>query len=425
MPDVLQNSHRHQFALRWESPPGEILANAAAYASDEGTDTHRYFVEPFDTSFVLGPAAVPNADQQPRVGHALPPHKGLDTADGGSITMRLWGSGATFSTGVTKTQSANGRLLAHCLGGSSLGSDATITTVSSQTVFEVDDIGDTAVGQIIWFEDADDAGRLFPARVTVVADPAITIDRVMPFTVAIGDKIYGSETIYYDQAALTNPSDANYTTVTIISCKGDRAWLAAGGHLALESIAVERGQQPKLSIPVLAAKGYPPGSTGGITVPTFTGTIQGLTDVRPIGRDTKCRLTTFGATTESQTSLFSAAIQVGCPVLAQDGVTESVAGMPGRIGYRTEPAETLITLVVPFSTDYNTWWLAGTLLTCTYWQTDSVGKSWAVDIKKCFLNAPPKVMHADANKHEIVLRATDITTGSTELANSKIALSLA
>jgi hypothetical protein len=424
---AIYNAHRTHFALHWEGTPGEILANAAAYASDEGTDTFRFFAETAEPDYIRGAAAVANADMQPRVGEVQPPHLGLETADGGTITMRLWGSGYTFSTGDAKIETPIGRLLGHCLGGTSLGGDGTITAVTSQTVLvlDADDGANMLVGQIIWIEDAGDLGRLHPAVITVVATDTITIDRVMPFTVAISDKVYGSQTAYYDQAALTNPDDAGYETVSLIYCKGPSAWLAVGGHLALESIAVERGQQPKLNIPVLAAKGLPPGVTGAITVPVWAGTIQGFNDVRAIGRDTKCRLATEGATTTSEISLFSMAISVGCPVLAQDGVTEATSGMPGRIGYRTEPAATTMTIVVALADAEQTRWTQGTRLTCTYYQVASVGNCWAIHGASGFLMDSPKpVFGGGVNQYELVIQFSDAETGTTELSYSKIKIAL-
>ncbi len=284
------------------------------------------------------------------------------------------------------------------------------------------------VGQMIAIEDQDDIGRLHPAVVTVVSTDTITIDRVMPFTVAISDKVYGAETAYYAQGALTNPDDGDFETVSLIYCKGAAAssfaWVAGGGHLALDSIAVEKGMQPKLSLSVLAARGYPPGTTGAVLVPAFAGTIAGFTDVRAIGRDTKCRLATDGATTTSEIQLFSMAISVGCPVLAQDGVTEATGLMAGRVGYRTEPAATTMTIVVGLTDAEQTRWTAGTRLNCTYYQVAAVGACWAVHGRNGFLMAPPKPLLTDVNKYELVIQFSDAETGTTELSYSKILIAL-
>lgn len=425
---TISNSHRTNVGIYWEASIGAVPASAAAWAAAEGTDAYRFYVETGDPDYILGAAAVPNADMQPRVGEALPPHKGLETADGGSLLMRLWGSLTTFATGVAKTQTAIGRLLGHCLGGTSLGGDATVDSVTSQLILVLG-VGEGAnmlVGQIVWGEDVSLAdGRLHPAIITAVASDTITLDRVMPFTWAAGDKVHGSETAYYDQDALTNPVNANAETVSVIYCKGPSAWVAGGGHLALDTIACERGQQPKMTLPVLAAKGYPPGVTGAVTPPTWTGTIQGANDVRAIGRDTKCRLATDGATTTSEVSLYSMAITVGCPVLAQDGVTEFNSGSPGRVGYRTEPAPTTMTIVVELDDAQQTRWTAGTRLTCTYYQVATVGNCWAVHGANGFLMSPPKpVFGGGVNQYELVIQFSDPDTGTTELSYSKIKIGL-
>jgi hypothetical protein len=403
---------------------GAVPADAAAWAAAEGTTAARMYVETADPAFIMGAAAVPNADMQTRVGEAQAPHLGLETADGGSIVSRLWSTGETFSTGVSVAETWLGQLLEHALGGSSLGSHATITTVTSQLILEVDDAGDLAVGQVIGLQDFTTPGafasRVFPAVITAIDGVEITIDRAMPFTVAVGDHVIGAETAYYDQAALTNPDDAGSSTLSILIQKGTDVWVAGGAHLALDSIAMERGMQPKLNWSVLAAKGYPPGVTGAVTAPTWAGTIEGSVDVRAIGRDTHCRLATFGATTTSEIEIFSAAMATGCPVLAQDGVTELNAGSPGRIGYRTEPADTTVTIVVAMADAEQTRWTAGTLCTLTYSQTAAIGFGWCVHLRKCFLMAPPKPMAADANKYELTFKASDDIAGATELACSKI-----
>lgn len=426
---TISNSHRTHVAIYWESAIGGVPASAAAAAAAEGTDLHRYFVETGEPDYILGAAAVPNADMMPRVGEALPPHKGLETADGGSILMRLWGSQTTFSTGDPKTQSAIGRLIGHCLGGTSLGGDATVDSVTSQFILVLGaNEGDNfLVGQMVFGEDTSAADGLgYPAIITAITDDTITLDRVMPFTWVATDKVRGAETGFYDQDALTNPANANAETVSLIHCKGPSVWMAGGGHLALETITCERGQQPKLTMPVLAAKGYPPGTTGALaSVPTWVGTIQGANDVRPIGRLTKCRLATDGATTTSEVSLYSMAITVGCPVLAQDGVTEATAGAPGRIGYRTEPAATTMTIVVELADGEQTKWTAGTRLTCTYYQVATVGNCWAVHGANGFLMNPPKpVFGGGVNQYELVIQFSDTDTGTTELSYSKLKIGL-
>lgn len=423
---VTHNSHRTHVAFFEESTAGTVPANAAAWASAEGTTAFRMFVEQADPAFIRGEMAVPNADMQTRVGEAQPPHHGLPTADGGSIVMRLTGSGESFVTGDTVTESALGRLLKHALGGQSLGNHATVTVVTSQLIIEVDDAADMAVGQVLGVRKAATPTRVFPTVISALDGVEITLAWQVGLTIEVGDEIIGAETYYYDQAALTNPEDANASTLSILIQKGPVCWVAGGAHLSLDSIAFEMGQQPKLTFGVLAAQGYPPGATGSISgVPSWTGTIQGQADVRAIGRDTHFRMQSTATETFSESSLFSFALQVGCPVLAQDGVTEAQTGMPGRIGYRTEPAETLATVVFErLDAQQTAWETPSARFNVAYWQTAPIGRCWCVIMRDSFYNAPPTPQTADVNKNEVVVRASDTTSGATELANSKILIAL-
>lgn len=418
---ALHNSHRTVVALNFETSLGAVPANAAAWVTREGADeARRIFVETCEPTFIRGAAAVPNADMQERVGEVQPPHLGLTTADGGSMVMRLWSTGESFVTGDTVAEDFLGRMIGHALGGTSLGSHATVTAVTSTTVIEVDDIGTAAVGQVMGLEDAGDPGRVFPVIITGIDGVEITYDRVVPFTVAIGDKVVGAVTNYYAQAALTNPDDADFSSLSVLIKKGDSCWVAGGAHLELQSLAVERGQQPKITFKIDAAAGYPPGTTGAVTAPAFAEPIEGYTDVRAIGHDTKCRFATDGVTTTSEVSLFSAAFSIGCPVLPQDTVTEATSGAPGRIGYRTEPAATTGTIVVGLADAEQTKWTARTRVTLTYYQVGPIGQSWCVHLRNAFLMDSPEPQTADTNKYQIVIQASDDHTAATELAASKI-----
>jgi len=223
---------------------------------------------------------------------------------------------------------------------------------------------------------------------------------------------------------LTNPANPLYSTFSILIAKADDVWVAGGSHLALESIAVERGQQPKLSWPILAAKGYPPETDGAVTLPAFADPIEGTTDVRAIGHGTNARLATYGATTTSIVCpLFSAAITTGIPVIAQDSVTECESGAPGRYGYRTEPGDTMLTLVVELDVAYQNRWTAGDYVTVSYYQVAPIGYGWCVHGRKGFLmDAPRAVLDQGTNRYEIVIQLTDDVDAAVdgELAASKI-----
>jgi len=181
---MTKNSFQTQVAFHTETAIGAVPVDAAAWvASEAASNAFRMYVQELSPEFIRGAVAVANEDMTTRVGEKLRPHKGLPTADGGSMTSRLWGNGETFTTGATVVETALGRLLGHALGGSSLGNHATVTLVTNQTTFEVDDADDLVVGQMIALRDTDDAAGLgYPAQILAISGVELTIDRVMPFT---------------------------------------------------------------------------------------------------------------------------------------------------------------------------------------------------------------------------------------------------
>ena len=178
----LSNSFLTQIAIYPESTIGLVPVDAAAWAAAElAGDAWRFFFETLEPSWILGDEAIANADMMTRVGEHLRPHHGLPTADGGSATSRMWGTGETFVTGATVVETALGWLLGHAIGGNSVGNHATIGTVNSQTSFDVDDADDMVVGQVIGLRDTDDSTRVFPARIVSISGVTVDIDRLMPF----------------------------------------------------------------------------------------------------------------------------------------------------------------------------------------------------------------------------------------------------
>lgn len=421
---ALHNQHRTSVGHVIESTQGTTPADASAWATAlAGSSGGRIYVEELDPSFIRGFAAVPNADMEERVHAKKAPHKGLPTADGGSMVSRVWGSGHAYSAGTQVPATNMGRLLTHCLGGGARGNDTAVDTdgVTSQTEFTLAAVTNLAIGQVIAFEDADDEGRLWPAQIVAISGSDIEIDRAMPFTVAVGDKVYGTEMAYVDQAALTNPQDSNYSTLSLLIQKGPVCWMTGGSHLALSELRLERGMQPKVAMEILAARGYPPGA-GAPTVPTYTDTIEGTADVQAIGRDTHLFLQTYGTTTWAEVTVFSCSIAPGVPVLPQDTVTEVDDGMPGRAGYRTEPADTVVELVVALADAEQTRWTAGAELTLTYFQVGPVGHCWAVHMVRCKIMEPPEYVPEGTNRYRVRLQAADDEDGAGELGKSKIVI---
>jgi hypothetical protein len=416
------NSHRKIRAFHFETTIGLVPADAAAWVTSvDGATGFQIAVEEMEPTFVRGREAVPNADIQARVFKSQAPHLGLPTADGGAITSRMWGSLSSWSEGVQVTQTSLGRLLEHALGASEQGNHTAVDTggVTSTTEITVVTATNLAVGQIIGIAAAADPARIFPVQITALAGNDITYDRILPFTVNDGDKIYGAENTRPDQAALTNQGDAGSSTLSIYYQDGPDIWMTGGSHLSLPTIVTERGQQPKLTWEILAARGYPTGD-GAPAEAAFTSAIEGETsDVQPVGRDTQVRLEDFGDTAEGCINVFSVATTVGVPVLPQDSVTECDIGSPGRIGYRTEPADTIFEVVVPLDVSQQTRWVAGTELTFTYFQIAPVGSGWCIHAPRVVLMESPEPASEGTNQYIVRLKALENDAATTEMAKSK------
>lgn len=401
-----------------QSEQGATPTNAAAWAS-EGV---RMYVEAAGVEYIRGDAAVENVDLEPRVFRKRRPHKGLPTADGGSITSRLWSSGnTTHSPGEQVPQTWLALLLGHALGGYSRGGDTTVSTVTNQYTVDVADATYCEAGQIVALEDGN--GKLWPAQILSVDGSTLTLDREQPWTIVQGTKVHGSETVYPEQAALTNPQDANYSTLSILYQYGPHLWMVGGAHLALESITLDRAGQPKLAWSVLGGCGYTP-NNGAPTPPTWTNTIHSTADVQAIGRGTKLFLQDFGTKTAAHTSLISIAFTVGVPVLPQDSVTEDDDGMPGRIGYRTEPAATTLQHVVALDAASETRWTAGSYHVATYYQRAGKGFGWCIHLPRAFMSESPTPAPDGTNRWSNTLQATEPDSGATEAALAKFVIAL-
>lgn len=416
MPPTLRSSFRTQIAFYEEPVQGEVpgagdtpAAQAIAWAVSEGVEAFRMYVEEGDPAFIRGAVAVPNVDMQQNVHTVQPPHKGLPTADGGTLLSRVWGTGDTWGAGLqvlAGTHSGLGRLLKHALGGGALGGYTDIAAVTDPLNFGVTAAAFLAVGYMIWIESALDPGRLYPVQVVGLSGTDVTIDRELPFVPAIGDQIYGMEMAWPDAAHLTNPADADYSTYSLLYERGPHVWLAGGAHLELTELQLERGQQPKFAWAILAAKGVPQGD-GSPDSPAWAGTVEGLgQDVKAVGHDTLVYINDIGTTTWSCTSVFEAKLTAGVPVRPQDAVTECDSGMPGRAGYMTELADTALELVVPLTDDQQARWTAGTLVTATYFQVAPVGFGYCVHIAKGFLMDAPEPVLEGTNRWRIMIQAT-------------------
>lgn len=418
--EAKHNSFRTSVAFWPETTAGTTPVDAAAWitALGGGGTAFRMYVEEFPVEHILGEVEVENVDMQTRVHSKGKPHKGLRTADGGSMVSRMFGTGETYSTGDQVAENGLGYLLGHSLGGRSRGNHAEVTAVTSQLIFEVDDASNLAVGQMLVVATA--AGLVGHAvQILAIDGVEITVDRATSITIAIGSKVFGTDNAYVDQAALTNPQDAGFKTLSILRTAGPHCWMLGGAHLGLTGITLERNAPPRLNWEVLAAAGYPPGD-GAPSLPAFVDTIEGSAQTASVGRRTRCFLQTYGVTTAANREIHGVTVTPGVPVLPQDTVTETDEGMPGRSGYRTEPADSIIEIIVPLTTTEQTQWTTGATLVFTYWQIAACGYGWGVHARKCNVMKPPVPVIEGSNQWRMTLQPVDDETGATELAASKI-----
>lgn len=432
---ALYNSFQTHVAFYFEVTPGEGPGLAPGPGTDadwvaaEGSTAFRMLAEEADPAAIRGEQAVPSTDMQANTFTVGLPFKGIGGVEGATVVSRVWGTGDTF-TDNTQVLGGNPsevqRLLQHSLGRGALGHHTTIGAVTDQTTFEVPVDTNLQAGYLIRIAAAADPGRAYYAQVlTVSAGPApftVTIDREMPFTIAPADLIYGTEMAWPDADALTNPEDPDYSTLMLLIQKSIHVWVAGGGHLALDEIRLERGQQPKFAWSYAAAKGYPEGA-GAPSAPDWAGAVAGVSSqVKAVGHDTIVFLQDYGATTWNCETVFAAAFTAGVPVLPQESVTACDSGSPGVGGWRTEPADTTLELVVALTDEQQDRWTQGTLVTASYMQVGPVGDGYCVHIAKGFLMDAPEPVTDGVNRWRIMIQATHDDAATTAPQNAKFVI---
>lgn len=412
---ALHNSNKTHVAIHYETEFGQVPDDAAAWAAAEGTTVDRIYVIELDPAFIRGDAMLANADLQPEVFAVGDHHRGLPTADGGSAKLRLVGSEETWVTNTQVTETAQGKLLKHSLGGGARGRHTTISAVTSATEWTLAHSTNLEPGYIIAVQDADDVGRWWPVQVLTVAGADITVDTTLPFLPAAGDKILGSEMAWPAEGPLTNPADADASSCSLLVQKGPHCWMAGGVHFELTAVTLERGTQPTLGLGIHSPRGYPQ-DAGAPSAPSWTGAIQGGSDTLAVGRDTKIFVQTQGVTTWSSLCLFAAAFTPGVPIKPQDGVTEAHDGAPGRCWYMTEPAETVLEIVVGIEALHQTWWANDTTLTARFYQVAPEGRGWAIQMHECKLMEPPEPTFEGSNRYKLRIQARESVANAADPA---------
>lgn len=417
------NSHRTNFAVHFASTFGTTPANAAAWAAAEGTSVHRYAVLEAGLDSTLGAALVPNADLQPEVYAVGDHHEGLPGSTSG-VKMRVVGTGGSYTDDTQVAQTAQGRLLKHALGGGARGHHTSVASVTSQTVLVLDSGDNIEPGYIIGIEDAGDPGRVFFVQVLEVDGTEITLNNAVPFTVASGDKVIGTEMAWPLADALTDPANAGYTTTNVLVQRGTHTWMRGGCHFELQQLELPRGQQPVWTLGCVSANDKPTGA-GAPSAPSWSGTITGTADVQAVGRDTKLFVQEADTTTWRSTCIMSAGLTVGVPVKALESVTEAHDGAPGICGFYTEPADTILEIQVPIDAatiDWQAYWLDQTELVVTYMQVAPVGSGYFVHMHRCKVMGPPVPVIGPINMWTIKLQGSHDTTTTEEALAAKIVI---
>lgn len=379
--------HPTTVALFTESIFATPPADASAWAAAEGTTVDRIRVVEVDPAFVRQSAVV-----DPNLTDTLfgvnDPIKGLKNADGGGMVVQLHGTGGTTAPASQVSDFALLRLLGHVFGETTRGYSSALTSVTSDTEFELTTTTGVDEGHFYALEDADDTGRLFPVRVLTESTGTVTVDMDVPWTVATADVAHACAYVSIDPDALQNPADANASSRSILIEKAGQAWQIAGCKLQIDSIEFPRNEPPRMALSIFGAKGYPPGD-GSPGIPTWTGTIQGAAGLA-VGADTKLFIQDVGSTTYELIDVVSVTVTPGIPVTPLDTVTETDDNAQGRAGYGTTKGDTIIEVQAFFDTGWQDDWDTTTEKVIRYFQVAPAGSGWFVHASRAVLMDPPE-----------------------------------
>lgn len=416
-------------ALFKESTYATGPANAAAWAAAEGSTAWRVRpIPPCDPDWIAQTAVVDE-----RMGDRIGKHpdhdpiNGLRNAEGGAITLVLNGSEQTPAATNQATTNLLHELLKHMLGNGTLGYSSAITTATSATELDLTTATGLDEGQWYWFEDADDAGNLFPVRALTVSGSTATWHVAVPYTPTLSDTCYAALVHHYDQDTLSNPADADASTWSILYEKGSHLWEINGCALQLDGITVERNKPPKLNISAMGSYAKPYGD-GAPSAPTWTGTVEGAAGL-PVGNNLHFHLQAKGTTTLTDYNLISATFSPGIPKNRKETVTEATSQAQGTAGYSTSPADTTMECQIYIDgTTVQDYWDNKTALQCTLYQRGAQGACWAIHGADVVLMEPPKRASGnDSNLWNVKLefredRSLDSTATDLERARSKFTI---
>jgi hypothetical protein len=425
---VAHSSHPKTVSIYYESTPGTPPADAAAWATAEGTSADRIRVTAIDSTFIRGQSSVRDMRLKDRIFGQDPPIKGLRTADGGSMEVVLHGSEAATTATEQVAETALMRQLEHTLGGLSRGYTSALSAVTSDTEFTLTTATGVDPGVFYALEDSDDTGRLFPVRALTEDTGEVTVDMDVPWTVSTSDLAHAVAVVYIDDQALMNPSDANASTISLLIEESIGAFQTAGGKLQLDSITLTRNEVPKIGYSIFSAYAEPFGD-GAPSLPTWSGTVTGAAGLA-IGADTKVFVQNVGTGTYAIYDVYGMSVTAGVPVVPLDTITEATDNMQGRAGYGTQPADTILELTVPIASAWVTKWLANQACVVRLFQVAPAGSGFFVHASRAILNESPE--QGDGNETKIQTlrfvchedRTLDAVASNLDRARSKLILGL-
>lgn len=374
-------------------PPGYTTSltggTASAWASAEGSTAHRHNVIEASPAYLKR-----SVIQNPALTRTLLARNeaipGLNTADGGNVVVTLHGSGAETSDASQVSQSSLMDLLYYCWGGLARGNTTAVAAAPTSDIsYDVDAATNLAVGQIVFVEDADDTDRLFPQRILTLSSVSITTDQDLPFAIAENDVVHAAATLYPNADAMSDASDTDYKTVSLLYEIGGSVWEATGCKLQVDSIDFPRNDVPRISFSVFAANSFPPGHDNNPGTVTWTGTVQGDPG-HAVGYDTKITIQASGATATACFDVSGATFTPGITVVPIETVTQCDGAMQGRSAYTIGKGETVFEANVFIDGAWDDAFDLQTYYNLKFYQVAGPGDSWVVQLPKCRLMEAPE-----------------------------------
>lgn len=409
-----------------ETAQGTGPANAAAWVSS-GTRVRVNSVgEPPLTQMIDDPRS------QERIFTVNDKVQGLENGEW-TIQLPLAGAEVQTSAASQVAATAYSNILAHCLGNQSRTYRTTAKTAGSHSTSTIELDSNTGYDEGTFLAVEHSSGNVYIRRVTDLTGDVATFDHVLPFTPSDGDNIWPCIAVYVDQDVLCSSVAGPYTLSWLLQHGGASSgeiWEMNGCKGEITSINIERNSLASVDINNQVTSFKDPTET---SEPNWTVAPSGSAGV-PIGPSVECFLGTYGSAALNQVHVESIAVEPGVPAVPVDTTTEVdpvPGGMPGRWGYSTRPADTLITLnLVPWASSYTTDFSAGTKRVFSYQKVAPAASAFAIHASRCeIVEEPARGTAGPVSSSRIVLRCHEDTdnsaAGTANLWKSKLTIVLA